>query len=272
MTDLEQAIACYRSGINDDTAFERSCMVAVIRNDLITKLQESQNLVYNVNYVNDEEFVSDYVKRNYVGNSSLFNGIVAFFTIGFSPWILMPFSSQLGESYGTAWLLLAAAIFGTVKYISKKIKKANLKSEAESLLPQYRSERDDYFRVKRPEALKAIEIYPKNIEKVTNFLLEISSKYRESIPEKYYPCAGELLYLYKTKRADNLKEAINLWENIQFQMRQAEAVDAISNQVKANMLLAEEARDYAMQAAEDARRAAIDAESASWYSYYNLYR
>lgn len=261
--------------LNEDQVFEFSCKAAIAMQSLNENIEKNKKVVNRAIY-SDEEFISNYIQRNFRKTSTGTNILLGLLS-GFLAFVMdnLIFVGLLKNSKNDSPMISVVVIifFGVFFWLFKRLMNTmqynKVRACGESLLPNYRTTRQTFYEREKPEAIKAIENDKQEVKKIENILKQLSNR-RNCLPQEYYGCAGELLYLYQIKRADNLKEAINVWETMQFQIRQAEMMQEISDQVEYNKKMLARAEEYARQAAADAERAADNAETASWLSMLDL--
>lgn len=258
---------------DDNSVFQNSCKVAIIINTLKERISKNANLA-NTSYFNDHEFIVNYQENNYVSASTFTNILIGIIALAFTIFFLtifwgMVIKGDVSSFIGFIVIIIWLGLIFLIELIIKKIKMHKLLKDAVCLLPKYRNERDNFYNNRKPALMAQIKDDNDVLNQANDYLKSISNN-RNCITKEYYQCAGELLYLYKVKRADNLKEAINVWENIQFQLRQAEVLSEISATVEYNTKLAQQACEYARQAAIDADYASTSSDINSLMLYLNL--
>lgn len=102
-----------------------------------------------------------------------------------------------------------------------------------------------------------MSINNKHIKLLTDYMNEIASSSREAIPPQYFDVAADFKYLYDSRRADNLKECITSWENIQHQARIEAEQQRQGEAIAIMQAMTEQTLIYAQEAATSARNAEI---------------
>lgn len=282
----------------EESVFPQSCRVACLKLQLERQINADSQLC-NAVYLDDESYrkkcLENYEKKDM---HIAVRAILSFFLGSIAAGIItLPISLFFAHdmeglaNFAETNLNGMLALSGVVGFVSlviriaatvwiwimsnnfyKKRQEKKIKQEIEAMLPQYRTEREQNERWK-PGAAENISKNKQALNVVQQYLVFLCQN-REAIPEAYWQYGGEFLYLFSTRRADNVKEAINLWEELLHQERM-EAEQRRQGMVIDNTnQLAAEARAYAQSAAISSAIAAINSSEAASYArsaYYNTF-
>lgn len=184
-----------------------------------------------------------------------------------------------------AGLVAIGVILLIVSVITLVRKNTEKKQSQYRELLEYQYRRDEGLK-KQKEAEKNLEI-ANLMYGVTTKILTKMNECRESVPPEYWDNADSLWYLYQSRRANTVQEAINLLEEILYQSRMEEKMDKSLEMANENRRTIEEikkissdARDFsenamlyaqqATNAAYSAASAARDAEWAAWSAKWEV--
>ncbi|MGN0476168.1 MAG: hypothetical protein ACI4HM_02410 [Ruminococcus sp.] len=265
---------------NED--FERSVNLCNKRTSLLDLLYETN---YNINHppLSDNEFQKEYYTKN--KKSSFF---VYLFTAVFIPLTISVIygifehisgKEEMNETYLSVmnnmgidseetFILLVIFFFSVLLptvmvIIHKIIRRFRLSIKLEPLMEQNRKEREEY----NAEILPALtEIRDELNAQVIDITNELKSF--PGIPEENWNIANELWYLFETHQADSYKEAIYLWNDIQFKKQQTELARQAAEYAEESKEYAYNAMISSQEAADNSRRALI----LDTYNAYQIYR
>lgn len=173
----------------------------------------------------------------------------------------------ISENYLTALILIGAVLLiVTVVMIISKRKEA--KDTCEIEFKRYQLRRCEGLE-KKKEAENDLDTAEVMYERITGILTKLN-KCRDTVPQEYWDYGGDLWFLYNTRRAGTVQEAINLLERIQYQRRMEEKMDKSLEIANDNRNLSEEiikisteARDFSESAMNNAKEAVNAAYSAA---------
>lgn len=274
----------------EESVFPQSCRVACLKLQLERQINADSQLC-NAVYLDDESYRKKCLENHEKKDMHIaVRAILSFFLGSIAAGIItLPISLFFARdmeglaNFAETNLNGMLALSGVVGFVSlviriaatvwiwimsnnfyKKHQEKKIKQEIEAMLPQYREEREQNERWK-PGAAENISKNKQALSVVQQYLVFLCQN-REAIPEAYWQYGGEFLYLFSTRRADNVKEAINLWEELLHQERM-EAEQRRQGMVIDNTnQLAAEARAYAQSAAISSAIAAINASEAASYA------
>lgn len=176
-------------------------------------------------------------------------------------------------------IIVICSILAIVAIVALKKKKSKEKQELSDRLAAYQIKRAQGM-LKKEDAEKKLKKTELLYSIATNVLTDMN-RCRESVPPEFWDNAEGLWYLYQSRRANNVQEAINLLEKLQYQSRMEEKMDrslemAYENRKSIEELqrissdardFAENAMAYAQNATNAAYTAASAARSAEWAAW-----
>lgn len=258
--------------------FERSVNLCNKRAALI-------NLVYKANYdinhppLSDSDFKKSFYRNNKKGSVGvyIFTALFIPFLISITYWILEITAGEKNagkfamsvikgifgdeENFLIGAFFLFLIILPTFAVIAHKIvHRLRLSAKLRPLLEQNRINREKYYAETKSALIEVRDELNTQIVAVTDELKSFSG-----IPEENWSIANELWYLYKTHQADNYKEAIYLWNDIQFKQQQTELARQAAE-------YAEESREYAYNAMISSQEAAEASRASLVLDAYNTYQ
>lgn len=282
----------------EESVFPQSCRVACLKLQLENQIN-ADSKICNAVYLDDESYKKKCLENHEKKDMHIAVRAILSFILGgiASTIITLPISLFFSHDMDSLTtfaqtnvkgMLTLAGVVGFVRLVIriaatvwiwkmsndfyKKRQEKGIQEEIEAMLPQYREEREANERWK-PGAAENISKNKQALNVVQQYLVFLCQN-REAIPEAYWQYGGEFLYLFSTRRADNVKEAINLWEEILHQERM-EAEQRRQGMVIDNTnQLAAEARAYAQSAAIASAISAINSSEAASYArsaYYNTF-
>lgn len=266
----------------DESPFVTSCRIAFFKNRVEEQLDHDKAIL-NGNYMSNAEYSRKFFQNNkmtflqkqqYLGYGWLIKRAIVLLIIIASS-VVICIINALCEAAGIEVTLDTAIYFllvPVVLYIGfyNWIVKYKLKQVLNSELAEYSSWRES-CKKEMPDAKVRCSRNEVLVPKIDACLNSICVD-RSTIPEAYWGYGGEFLYLYTTRRADNVKEAINIWEQVLHQMRVEEEQRrqgiVMENRLDNITNIAMEAREYARNAEIAACAATAAADSAAFMAAY----
>lgn len=250
-------------------AFELSCDVGVVRKALKQE-NELYQMMLDEKWRTEKDFRKyaaefhrtpwgniEYTIINFFFRMTMLFGII-FACIGL---IMLSIDGAIGDDlestlYRYVTLIVGTAIlFGAYKLHDVRKGQKNM-AEINEAVSVY-MEQYNFYVENRNYIPDWMSINNKHIKLLTDYMNELASSSREAIPPQYFDAAADFKYLYDSRRADNLKECITSWENIQHQARIEAEQQRQGEAIAIMQAMTEQTLIYAQEAATSARNAEI---------------
>lgn len=234
--------------------FSDSCRIAIKRSEMFSAIGYLSNQL-DRNFLSDNQYVENFFNNNYKKMSGIAIFVMAFFLV--PPFIV--FSIALGLTISGILAVLGVALSIAmipliVLTVNSKRKKKVYAAAYESL-DEYKKERDDFYNVFKTQAENRLALVKIIYSKLTDYLNSFQNTNRNCVPSAYWCDAAELLHIYESRQADNLKEALQVLENMKHRQRMEDHMELMNAEMEYASAVAEETNEYARQAASDAKRA-----------------
>lgn len=254
-----------------------SCRIAMKRKEFLDGYHALSASI-NRNFLSDNQFVKNYVDSNYKPMSKFakyFLGYV-FCSMGMGAGLMLSvvhFGTITVESFITGFLGIVLGIIVTaiIYEATCSSKKKKTYEEACERLKGYQKERDTFLNDTKPKTEYRMGLLKALIDKIEECLTIYENSNRNSLPRQYWCYAAEILNIYESRRADNLKEALAVLENDNHQQRMEfemeMQMDQINSELRYASSVAESTNEYARQALAEAERANKNAETALFMQF-----
>lgn len=199
-------------------AFETSAKLCVLRESLIERLSDVNRKI-DQSYDDDDSFYNQTLQRVTPNTFDRYAFLYLIFwalavSVAISTFAV--YGKNQSNAAGGAAFIIGTAITLCVRWVISKIEKNIGQTRAKELLSTYQQERAEYDR-QLPQWESDAAHLTDEIKRVTDVLSELI--HQGGIPHDYWEKAAQLWHLVEIHRAESLKEAINVYEDIQWKMR-----------------------------------------------------
>ena len=242
--------------------FRRSAELCAERDALLDLSRE-------INYsINNPPLPDNEIKKNYLKeNDNHLIGCFIIFIIG--PVCCLTFLGMMSITNDNiiGSLICSALAFILQYFIIRKIEKSITLHKGRDYFRQQSDWRRQYYNEVLPNLTTGREEVNYKIQAINDELRSF-----DSIPETEWEIASQLWYLYSTHQADNYKEALWLWNDMQHKMRMEAEASYQTQLAYEAMQYAEESKEYAYQAMISAEEAASNSRMSLVLDAYNTYK